>query len=185
MHTGLDDILSEAASGNLRAFERIYKINANFVYNIAFRITNNKELAEEITQDVFLKIYKNLKNFRFRASFKTWIYRITVNTAINTLKREAAKWGRRIHYEEYNSKHSAAEAVRERLNKEENEIIIKKLLSYINPEQRACVILKDIEGLTYKEISKTLKININTVRSRLKRARITMLKNIVNINDIL
>lgn len=72
------DVLLQAAQGDIQAFEEIYKVTSGFVYNVAFRVVGNKEDAQEITQDVFLKIYKNLKNFEFRASFKTWVYRIAI-----------------------------------------------------------------------------------------------------------
>ena len=68
------DVLIKAAEGDIKAFEHIYRVTSGFVYSVAFRITQNTQEAEEVTQDVFLKIHKNLKNFRFRASFKTWIY---------------------------------------------------------------------------------------------------------------
>ena len=80
------DILIKASQGNMEAFEEIYGSSSDFVYNVAFRITNSREDAEEITQDVFLKIHRNLKNFQFRSSFKTWVYRITVNTVIGRLE---------------------------------------------------------------------------------------------------
>ena len=65
----------------------IYKDISGFVYNVAFRITGNKQDAEEVTQEVFLIIYHKLKNFRFQSSLKTWAYRITVNCAINHSKK--------------------------------------------------------------------------------------------------
>ena len=81
------DILMQAAKGDIGAFEEIYRIASDFIFNVAYRITNNNEDAEEVSQDVFIKIYKNLKGFRFQSSFKTWIYRIAVNSAVNTSKK--------------------------------------------------------------------------------------------------
>ena len=81
------ETLIKAQEGDLESFENIYKETSGFVYNVAFRIVNNKQDAEEVVQDVFLNIYHNLKNFRFQSSFKTWAYRITVNCAINYVKK--------------------------------------------------------------------------------------------------
>ena len=178
-----NQILIKASEGDINAFEEIYKAAGTYVYNIAFRMTGNAEDAEEITQDVFLKIHKNLKYFQFRSTIKTWIYRITVNTAINTSKKRAKELNRRLDFDENILHRPTTEVLKERLDKEENEVLVKKLLNLLKPEQRACVVLRDIEGLSYKEIANTLRININTVRSRLKRARGALLSTVQKRDD--
>jgi len=160
------ELIIKASEGDTNSFEEIYRLSSGFVYNIAFRIASNSKDAEEITQEVFIKIYKNLKRFAFRSSFNTWVYRITVNAAINFKKRVSKEEDRRVDYES-------------RLNTEmvdkgkdhASESLVRFLLSKLGPEHRACIVLKEIEGLSYEEISNVLRININTVRSRLKRAR--------------
>jgi len=169
------DILKKAAGGDIQAFREIYKVASSYVYNVAFRISSNKEEAEEITQDVFLKIHKNLKYFQFRCRIKTWIYRIAVNTAINAAKKRSGELARRTDFNEDILYRPSSEVLEQRLDKEENEALVNKLLRVLNPQQRACVVLRDIEGLSYKEIAQALKVNINTVRSRLKRARQALL----------
>ena len=81
------EILKKASAGDLPSFEVIYKTMANSVYNIARRIVNNREDAQEVVQEVFLIIHQKLKSFRYESSLKTWIYRITVNYAINFAKK--------------------------------------------------------------------------------------------------
>lgn len=169
------DILIQASEGNVEAFEKIYRATSDFIYNVAYRITNDREDAQEVTQNVFLKIYKNLKSFRFQSSFKTWIYRIAANTAINASKRRSKELSRRIEYNDEIELKYAHEPIKETIDKKSNEVLVKSMLNILNPDQRVCVVLRDIEGLSYKEIAETLKININTVRSRLKRAREALL----------
>lgn len=169
------DILVAAAEGNMNAFEQIYKAASGFVYNIALRITNNGNDAEEITQDVFLKIYKNLKRFRFRASFRTWVYRIAVNTAISSYRKKIGEVRRRGDYDLALKTEAVASEVRSNADKEYNSSLVSRLLGILSPEQRACIVLREMEDLSYKEIARILKININTVRSRLKRARETII----------
>ncbi|MBL7130945.1 MAG: RNA polymerase sigma factor [Candidatus Omnitrophica bacterium] len=169
------DILIRASQGDIEAFKEIYKATSGFVYTLALRITNNIEDAQEVTQDVFLKIYKNLKSFQFRSSFKTWIYRITANTAINAYKRKSKEILHKGDYEITIKTESAPNETTEIIDKEQKEQLLRSLLDMLNPDQRACITLREIEGLNYKEISKALKININTVRSRLKRAREALL----------
>lgn len=169
------DILIRASEGDIDAFEEIYKITSGFVYNVVLRITNNKDDAQEVTQDVFLKIYKNLKKFQFRCSFKTWIYRISANTAINAYRKKSKEIIRKSDYETAIKSEPSKQATEEKIEKADREAVLTSLLKELNPNQRACIVLREIEGLDYKEISDTLKININTVRSRLKRAREALL----------
>ena len=169
------DILIQASEGNVEAFEKIYRATSDFIYNVAYRITNHSEDAQEVTQDVFLKIYKNLKGFRFQSSFKTWIYRIAINTAINTYKRKSKELSRRVEYNDDIELKYAYNPTKESIDKGSNEELVKSMLNILNVDQRACVVLRDIEGLSYKEIADALNVNINTVRSRLSRARETLL----------
>lgn len=162
------DIIAKAAGGDIEAFEDIYRKTSTFVYNVALRITNNTEDADEVTQDVFMKIYRNLKNFNSLSSLNTWIYRITVNTAINRLKAEKKHTDGRIDCDPAVQPVSQKEGVRNNIDSKER---VSLLLSALNPDQRACIVLREIEGLNYREIARAMRININTVRSRLKRAR--------------
>jgi len=166
-----DEIIRKASDGDIAAFEELYNHFSSYVYTIAFRVIGNRELAEEVTQDAFIKIYEGLKAFGFRSQVKTWIYRITVNTAINYYKRNSKEIGRRSDFDDAVQHMPSVDLQRTGIDKEHNEALIKRLLKVLNPEQRACVVLRDIEGLSYQEIADTLRININTVRSRLKRAR--------------
>ena len=166
-----DDILIQASRGDLAAFEAVYKASAGFVYNVAFRIVGNREDAEEVTQEVFLIIHGKLKGFRFESSFKTWAYRITANCAINFAKKTSRTSNKTMEYDDTLFEPTASGDVRADMDKEHHSKAINDLLSTINPQQRACVVLRNIEGLSYQQIADTLKINVNTVRSRLKRAR--------------
>lgn len=163
-----DLTIRRAAGGDTHAFEQIYKLFFHFVTNVSFRIVKTKEEAEEVTQEVFISLYRNLGTFRFNSSFKTWVYRITINTALNHVKKM--------------SKHRAGVEVTENMavyhadiegqaQEEENQEMIDKMLNMLTLEQRTCIILRSIEQLSYQEIAETLQIPINTVRSRIKRAR--------------
>ena len=169
------DTLELASHGDMGAFEQIYKAASSFVYNIAFRITRNSANAEEVTQDVFLKIYHNLKGFQFRSAFKTWVYRITVNTAINRYRKSIKEAKNRVDnngiIESFPGSNSTAEGV----IRSDNEARLNALLATLSPEHKACLILREIEGLSYQEMAAALRFPVNTVRSRLKRARQALL----------
>ena len=166
-------IVDLAAGGDIEAFEKIYKAASAFVYTIALRIANNRDDAEDIMQEVFIKVYRNLAQFRFHSSFKTWVYRITVNTTVNACRAKSKELRRRDEEIEDITDIGQYPAQRGETISEnkDNEKHISSLLKILNPDQRVCIVLREIEGLSYKEIAEVLKVKINTVRSRLKRAR--------------
>jgi len=170
------DTLELASSGDIGAFEQVYRAASGFVYNIAFNITRNSADAEEVAQDVFMKIYHNLKGFQFRSAFTTWAYRITVNTAINRYRKSTRESKYKVDnngmIESFPGGNSAAEGA----IKSDNESRLNALLEMLTPEHKACLLLREIEGLSYREIAASLKISVNTVRSRLKRARQALLE---------
>jgi RNA polymerase sigma-70 factor (ECF subfamily) len=165
------DVLMAASGGDRDAFETIYRASSGFVYSIACRITGNVHSAQDVTQDVFLKVYKNLNRFRFRSSFKTWIYRITVNSALNSCRRISKRLSKEVEYNDALNVTDSGDSPRETVERGDNEELLKSMLSVLNPDQRACIVLRGIDGLSYREIAEVLDVNINTVRSRLKRAR--------------
>ena len=169
------DVLERASAGNMDAFELIYRATSSFVYNVALRITRNNANAEEVTQDVFMKIYRNLKDFQFRSTFKTWVYRITVNTAINHYRKSNKEEKDRVDYDNIIESLPDNRRALEGANQSDNQARLNALLDRLSPEHKTCLILREIEGLSYQEIADVLKIPMNTVRSRLKRARQALL----------
>jgi RNA polymerase sigma-70 factor, ECF subfamily len=173
-----NELLRKASEGDIAACEEVYKASSGFVYNVALRIVCNNEEAQEVTQETFIKVFNGLKSFKFQSSFKTWIYRIGVNMALNARKKfrkyldkhtelnEAIETGNSI-------KEDSVENIACRNSDKET---VNNLLDKLNEEQRVCVVLREMQGLSYAEISQTLGININTVRTRLKRARETLIK---------
>ncbi|MEE8575457.1 MAG: sigma-70 family RNA polymerase sigma factor [Thermodesulfobacteriota bacterium] len=171
-----NEIIDRAGLGEELAFEKIYKASAGFVYNTALRIVADPEDAKEVTQEVFIKIYREIKGFEFRSSFKTWVYRITANTALNKCRARGQR-GREVAIDTRMAANSAqVRGSEESLIGKENKRELTELLQTLNPDQRACIVLRELEGLSYSEIADTLEVNINTVRTRLLRARIALLK---------
>ncbi|HPN88003.1 MAG TPA: sigma-70 family RNA polymerase sigma factor [Candidatus Omnitrophota bacterium] len=170
MHEIDRDIIIKASQGDISSFESIFKMYSSYVFNVALRMTRERQGAQEITQDVFLTLYHKLKDFQYQASLKTWIYRITVNHSINYMKKQG-QWTNKVVYQQDEHVASVANDIYKNLEKEYHENVIEKLLAVLTPEQRVCIVLRNMEGLSYEEIAQALNVDINVVRSRLKRAR--------------
>lgn len=169
------DLLKMVVDGDMESFKKVYKASGGFVYNVALRIVGRHQDAEEVTQEVFLTVFHKLKEFRFQSSFKTWIYRIAVNHAINYAKKNTKGKNNTAEYDENINAVTVPAQAGQRMDEKSREQLVQKLLNGLNPDQRACVVLRNLEGLSYEEIAQSLGININTVRSRLKRAREALL----------
>ncbi len=166
------EIIKKAASGDMGAFGEIYRTFSSTVYTVAFNITHNRQDAEEVTQDVFVKIFKKLDNFKFESAFSTWLYRITMNAAINTYHSRARRNKGTVNIE------NVDERIMQKAGASEDSQVIEtalteagEILNHLSSEHRSCIVLREIEGLDYKEMAEVLNIPLNTVRTRLKRAR--------------
>lgn len=178
-----ESLIREAANGDVSSFEKIFKTHADFVFNVSLRIVGSREDAEEVSQEVFLKVYDKLQSFRSESKLKTWIYRITVNMAINHSKKESKKVKANVPYDETDVVCESKDSVDVNLKQKHHQGLIKRLLDALTPDQRACIVLRSIDGLSYEQIAGTLNININAVRSRIKRARLKLLSMRKEVDD--
>lgn len=169
------ELIAKAGNGNMAAFEEIYRKTSGFVFNVAVRITGKHADAEDVVQEVFVKMYSSLKQFAGRSSCRTWLYRITVNTAISRYRKNAQEAAKMKKYENHIETQPVPETPDLAIQSEKADAVAA-LLAKLDPDQRSCVVLRDIEGRPYAEISEILHIPLNTVRSRLSRARETLLK---------
>jgi len=169
------ELLLRSIQGDMTAFEEVYRATSGFVYSVALRILHNNADAEEVTQDVFVKVYRGLNNFRFKSSFRTWVYRIAVTTALNRYRSSKAEACHLADFIAQEPPVPSGRATPEELDRHDAEGRMMALLETLNPDQKACIVLREIEGLSYQEIAGILRVPVNTVRSRLKRSREALL----------
>lgn len=169
------ELVAKAREGDMAAFEQIYRLASGFVYNAAFQITRHRTEAEDVTQEVFIKMYRNLSQFRFASSCKTWLYRITVNTALSGGRRAARAAAGMEKLKNEALLDQPNDPFPAKFEQADNQRRVAALLEKLDPEQRACMVLREMEGLSYNDIAATLSIPVNTVRSRLSRAREALL----------
>jgi RNA polymerase sigma-70 factor (ECF subfamily) len=159
-------IIRQFIDGDQSAFQVLVKRHKEKVRNIIYITMNNSALVDDIAQEVFITVYRNLKHFRFESQFTTWLYRITVNRCKDYL--------RRINVRKIFSPIEDGYEVAEYSTPVENNDISKIVMDAISKlpvKLRMPLILKDIEGFSYQEISETLKCEMGTVKSRIFRGR--------------
>lgn len=171
-------LASGAASGDERAFKEIVSKYKAAVYSTALRITGSAADADEVAQDVFLKVYFSLAKFEARASLATWIYRVAVNAALDLSRKNRRRPSSNgeafredmVRPPDASSPTDTARAIAGA----EDEIIkwdIGRLLLSLDEKYRAPLVLREYEGLKYDEISRSLGISVGQVKIRIFRAR--------------
>lgn len=151
------------------SWDEVVRTHSARVYRLAFRLTGNRADAEDLTQEVFVRVFRALDNYR-PGTFEGWLHRITTNLFLDLARRRA-----RIRFEalpEDAERVPGRERSPEQVYHDDNfDGDVQRALDALPPDFRAAVVLCDIEGLSYEEIAATLGIKLGTVRSRIHRGR--------------
>jgi len=163
------DLLGKARGGNLFAFEEIVRRYQRRVYAVAFRIVRRHDVADDVTQEAFIRAHQALGSFDLSRPFGPWICRIAANLAINHVRspesrEEPLPEG---HAEEPSADPGPESGVLEREGRE----VLRRAVAGLPGEQRAVFVLRVYEELSYREIAEALDLSMGTVMSRLSRAR--------------
>jgi len=173
------ELIIKAKEGSNEAFEEIIKMYQQKVCNTIFFMIKNENAVEDLAQEVFIKVYKNIAKFNEASSLYTWIYRITMNTCIDYIKKEKKIIYMNTYLEtedgnvekQFEDETQRVDAIVE--NKIKRESLLKAIKS-LPAEQRALIILRDINQFKYMEIAEMLNLNLGTVKSKISRARIAL-----------
>jgi RNA polymerase sigma-70 factor, ECF subfamily len=178
------ELLARAQAGDMSAFESLVGRHEDKVYGLALRMTRSEADAAEITQDTFLSAYQHLNEFRGEAAFGSWVHRIAANNALMRLRRQKVLdiVSDELAGPEFTERGSLAEAPESDWSKRADDKILDEELGRAIqvatdalPEgYREVFLLKDVEGLSYEEISEMVGISIPAVKSRLHRARLAL-----------
>ena len=146
------------------------------IRNLIYSIFHDNQIVDDLSQDVFIKAYEALSQFRFQSSFYTWLYRIAVNKSRDELrKRKVRRWFSLQTMLDTADKELSSKIVVEQHDNELQELLAAGLKTL--PEKyRIAIILKDVDGLSYEEIAEIMECEIGTVKSRLSRARAMLRK---------
>ena len=168
-----------------RAFRELIDEHRDRVFNITYRMLGNRAEAEDVAQEVFITVFKQIENFRGDSKFSTWLYRVTVNHCKNRIKYLARRHDRdRDELDETSQQQNGAvngAPVRAKnpdkaLESAQMEKLLQEAIASLDDEQRAVVILRDVEDLSIEEICEITGLPDGTVKSRLHRARLVLRK---------
>ncbi|NLE64834.1 MAG: sigma-70 family RNA polymerase sigma factor [Elusimicrobia bacterium] len=163
------ETIRRATQGDPEAFAGIYRVYSRMVYGVALRMTGRPEEAEDVTQEVFVRVYRSLRWFAGRSSLKTWIYRIAINQSLSQIRRRSRRKEAVLAPEM--DVPDPAGGTREQVVEAETLGRLTRSLEAVDPVFRSCLILRAQEGMSYEEIARTLGIPVNTVRTRIRRGR--------------
>lgn len=180
-----DDAIDRAATaalvqavqrGDRAAFRALYDEHKQRVYRTALRLLGSRTQAEDVTQDVFVIVYRQIDTFDYQSAFITWLYRITLNACYAVMRkaqRRAKYRAGSIDTTAFEQQHIAQNEAKSdaQVHRQEVERAIERALQALPPDLRATFVLREIEGLSYDELARVLKVAPGTVASRLARAR--------------
>ena len=181
------EIVEKVLKGDIEAFSELIDKYEKMVYNLAYRVFNNTSDAEDITQEVFIKVYKNIYKCEGKQSIKTWIYTVAYNTCIDEIRKRKGKNNISLDMDLEGEEDNFSLEIASNEPTPENVLIqkeglleIEQAINSLNEINKSLIFLRDIKGFSYNEISEIMGLNIGTVKSRLNRAR-NALKNILKI----
>ena len=172
------ELVTELQAGSDSAFDYLVTYYHSSVFNLVYGILSDRADAADVTQEVFLHVFRGIRGFRGGSSLKTWLYRISVRQALNH-----RRWCWRHHrmqtsIDTEDSEHNAVLELKdeeatpyEQCAAHETQITVRRALASVGPVFRSAVILRDLEGLSYEEIAEVLEVSVGTVKSRIMRGR--------------
>jgi RNA polymerase sigma-70 factor (ECF subfamily) len=169
-----NEVVKLAQQGDKEAFSVLVRNYQNKVFGLAINIVRNHETADDLAQEIFIKAYQALPRFRFQSEFSTWLYQIAINHIRDHLRKHK-KEKNDLRLDEIpeisGEEKEASEQLANRQEEEYRKRLLREKLEEMPEKYRLILSLRDIQGLSYEEISKMLKLSAGTVDSRLHRAR--------------
>lgn len=170
-------LIKRSQKGDINSFEELIKEYKKIAYNIALKMLKNKEDAEDVSQEALIKVYKSINRFNMDSSFKTWLYRIVVNTCLDHVRKNKEnpisidQPIRSGHDEFYMDVEDNRPTPQEVLETKLTQKMVMDAVNELEEDFKSIIILRDINDLSYEEIAEVLECNIGTVKSRISRGR--------------
>ena len=166
-------LIERAAKGDGQAFSELMAAQEGRMYAVALRMCGHREDAQDCLQEAMLRVYRSISSFKGQSSFSTWVYRITMNTCLDELRR-----GKRRKASSLDERIDAGWAPVDDMDTPEHHAMrseqrraLERAIQELPEDMRSAVVLRDIQGCSYDEIADVLDANVGTIKSRISRAR--------------
>jgi RNA polymerase sigma-70 factor (ECF subfamily) len=177
LSAGDRNLVARASRGDVEAFTKLVRAHSSLVYRVSLRMLGSQD-AQDASQEVWIRVWRNIRGFRGESAFSTWLYRITMNTCLSMRQRESRRQDREYSGDEmpYLPEPSGGDADPETsvLSAERREEI-EAALKHVRAEHRAALVLRHMEGLSYAEIAEVLEVPNGTAKGWVSRGRAAML----------
>ena len=180
-----DEIIERCLNGDQAAWESIVRLYRRKVFNVAYKFVGSHDQAEDLTQDVFLKLFKSLDTFDRRANFQTWLISVSRNLCIDhyrAVRKERETINRDVDPADHQPISPDIRADT-RLEHRDRVTLLRRALEKLAPTLRTAVMLRDIQELTYQEIATKLRLPEGTVKSRINRGRTELARQIQKLRE--
>lgn len=155
------------------SFESLYRAYADQVFNLSFNYVGNRQEAEEVTQDVFLKVHQKMHQFRAEADLRTWIFRITINQSLDLIKGRKRQKNKPNHFtlQIEDVQISLEENPEKEMVYKERYLALMDAISSLSEKQKTAIILTKLEGFSIKEVESIMKLSKSSIESLVFRAK--------------
>ncbi len=183
MSIGNRGLVARASRGDVDAFSKLVQEHSGMVHRVALRVLGAED-AQDASQEVWIRVWANIKNFRGESAFSTWLYRITMNTCLGALRKKRTREGRELGEETaYLPETPGGDADPEEAalgSERRNEIWAA--LRHVRAEHGAALVLRHMEGLSYAEVAEVLDVPVGTAKGWASRGQAAMLIALTKIN---
>jgi len=164
-----DVVVEKAKNGDITALAELYTLYKTPVYNLCLRLTRDVLDAEDLTQEVFLRVYRKLSSFRSEAAFGSWLYRVATNVTLMHLRKRHLKEIPLDELELQTLECASRSGIRDRWDPIERTALLRALCG-LSKNRRTLILLHDLKGLSHKEVAQSLGVTASTSKSRLHQA---------------
>ena len=181
----IDQMIEQCLAGNQAAWEQIVRVHWRKVFNVAYKFVGRHDEAEDLTQDIFLRIFKSLRTFDRRANFQTWLISISRNLCIDhyrSVRKERETMAREVDASEL-SPVSAERGPYGQLEALDTKDLVRQALTTLPPTLREAVVLRDLQEFSYLEIADKLGLPEGTVKSRINRGRLELARAVARLQE--
>jgi len=184
-HKNVDNaIVQRAAEGERDVFKHIYNVYNEKIYNLAYYMLGCENEARDVTQEIFIKLFTSLHQFKYESEFSTWFYRLSINTCLDYIRREKRRTtGNTRNIEMDSIADTVTEPVDSLVMRKQITKDIEDAIQSLSPKIRSVMVLRLIDGFSYEEISRILNCSVGTVSSRLNRGYKTLGKALFHLRE--